>query len=706
MSKQRESGDVADLIRETLEIREQERGEGQRPSRQKKPQRPKAERGKPPDREGSYRFLNPYNFVRHLPQPPATAVQKSAETRLLARCEPPPHDRYLGLTGRITCTVEAVTPLFVSDSHKIQLDEEHEDHKHYRFFQYGGQVAIPATSLRGAIRSVFEAVANSCFAVFDGERRLEFREQPEYGNKVKSNAGIVRRLAQLATDDRPGVDGEIELCQIGKVGAYYESREMWKNVLGQKPSGGSWQCGNRVVARAKPRRRDWLVREIAETREELGPLQINEEYTEGWLKITGRGEDTNKRSETLFLDPAIHGSKGSVAFSCEVQQEYNSVLANQIKQGDLPVDVRSNTLNVGDLVWVDVNRQRGQSRASHIVRVQVPRMPYRQTIGQLLPPHLLHCVSYDALCPACRVFGWVHEKPSDDMERTAYAGRIRLTNATAVRETIHKYEEITLAILSSPKPTTTQFYLLDRNGQPNAMVTYDTQGACLRGRKLYRHFGSREEMTPEQWAKFEQEYKQAVNPGESGRTDQNRTVCDVLKPGAQFTFMVEFENLAPVELGALLWTLELEGKGHHRLGFAKPLGFGSVKIEVTALGLMEPGDRYESLGAAGGWRDGLPHKDGWVQAFREAMQALYDRPFAQLSNVRDLLAMLGQPPDLPIHYPRPPRPPDHKPDPEGKNFEWFVGNKRKGGPKLALKLADEDMEGLPLLNKRGEPFGE
>ena len=55
-----------------------------------------------------------------------------------------------------------------------------------------------------------------------------------------------------------------------------------------------------------------------------------------------------------------------------------------------------------------------------------------------------------------------------------------------------------------------------------------------------------------------------------GKQDgQNRTVTDVLDKDNTFTFTVDFENLAPVELGALLWALELD-ECHHRLGFAKP----------------------------------------------------------------------------------------------------------------------------------------
>ncbi len=37
----------------------------------------------------------------------------------------------------------------------------------------------------------------------------------------------------------------------------------------------------------------------------------------------------------------------------------------------------------------------------------------------------------------------------------------------------------------------------------------------------------------------------------------------------------------------------------------------------------------------------------------------------------DLSARLRGPPEFSIHYPRPGK----QPDPEGKNYEWFVGNK-------------------------------
>jgi CRISPR-associated protein (TIGR03986 family) len=332
-----------------------------------------------------------------------------------------------------------------------------------------------------------------------------------------------------------------------------------------------------------------------------------------------------------------------------------------------------------------------------IVPVSVPRVGFERKIGELLyPPELAKCTEYERLCPACRTFGWVWgdddpDQPRPELDKpTAYAGRVRFSHAVLTQDA--GVFDATLAILSAPKPTTYRFYLRPRNGKPqdglsDQQVDYDNAGQILRGRKVYRHHGDR--LNP-------QEY-QSVN---CVKSDQNRTVRGVQKTGSVFEFTVYFENLAPVELGALLWSLQLEG-WHHRIGYAKPLGFGSARIEVLKVSLVDPKVRYASLaGENDGWSDYTLAWQEWVDVFKDAMATRYGKPFERLENIRDLRALLADTPPLPVHYPRPTR----QPQVEGKQYEWFVGNKRGGqtpGPRLALPLAEEDRAGLPLIDRDG-----
>lgn len=231
--------------------------------------------------------------------------------------------------------------------------------------------------------------------------------------------------------------------------------------------------------------------------------------------------------------------------------------------------------------------------------------------------------------------------------------------------------------------------------QPGAATTIGYDGPNeLRGRKFYRHHGN---------ALNRLEYERA-----SRRCDhQNRSVRGVRAPGNVFQFTIDFHNLAPVELGALLWTLRLGEEGcFFRLGYAKPLGFGSVKLSVDRVELLDLSVRYGNL-TASGWRNATPYeRSDWQARFATAMERCYGNPLQKLPNIADLIALLsdperGQP--LPIHYPRT----DIYPDPEGKNFEWFVANKVKSkkvanaGPNLTLEVPGKE-EGMILLEKTSE----
>jgi hypothetical protein len=122
-------------------------------------------------------FLNPYNFVGIPPKPKNLAAN---QRHLLWRCPPPTHDRYTGISGRITCEIHVKTPLFVSDSVNIEPDPQKPDHLIYDFFNINGEPLIPASSLRGSIRSVFEAATNSSLSIFnESESPLFYRMLPE-----------------------------------------------------------------------------------------------------------------------------------------------------------------------------------------------------------------------------------------------------------------------------------------------------------------------------------------------------------------------------------------------------------------------------------------------------------------------------------------------------------------------------------------------
>lgn len=688
---------------------------------------------------GPYRFLNPYNFVRPL------GVPQEGYAAWLERYPPPPHDRYVGLTGRITCQLTATTPLFVSDSHGV--DEETVSgkiHRTYRFFQDPDKnVAIPGTSVRGAIRSVFEAVTNSCFAHFAGHKRLSYHLPP--GDALRLIPARVHQVKEGAQ-----TRWELDLMP-GKTpispnyrpsGAQYAAwvhlyQPLWasqtvprapntdyagrrKLLLGElKHKDEAWAVVQKV---AHPLRRFefWNVVALAKSREALPSPGQGQEVVQGYLCLNNQNIE-NKHDERLFFrHPTNKSGLKALPLDERVLRDYDALIDDYWDRHKDAIEKRSRKhndpqapyqpegkdpafsrfirdryrLSDGELVYAMIDQDGNDLTVRFIVPVSVPRVAYEYSVGDLLSGDALtRCTDYDHLCPACRVFGWVWEGDEADLDDpdkiTAYAGRVRFSHARRVKD--GGTFDATLAILSSPKPTTTRFYLRPAKGRPQDAEGLDDEAVgydganILRGRKVYRHHGQANRA----------EYTSVGGK----KSDQNRSVKGVQREGTVFEFTVDFENLAPSELGALLWSLEMEG-WHHRLGFGKPLGFGSATLQVTALAILDAQARYASLTSQ--MMDALDRKAEWVTRFKADMAKGYGvKSFDNLSAVVDLRALLAETPPLPVHYPRPAR----EPLPDGKNFEWFVGNKRSGkdsGPRLVLHLADEDREGLPLIDKYGD----
>jgi CRISPR-associated protein (TIGR03986 family) len=680
-----------------------------------------------------YRFHNPYNFVQYLPE-------RCPDCHVLGNCPPPPHDRYMGLTGRITCKVAAVTPLFISDSHAVAVEKgkgKEKGHKTYRFFQYEGRPALPASSLRGMIRSVFESLTNSCFTVFqlDEPYPLEHRmsRAPEKIMPARvvelDEQGAVLELLDCTVKPPGDISGYPTVISSGAVCQVYPPQ-----VLNQKTNSvfdpsqsklpaGDYHDGMRVAALVTRQPvNHWSGRFRSFHVTKVVPADKHQSLTEdeqhlkvfGWLHLTGPNIE-NKHDERLFFrwddqqpDPLPKDQVPTFyLYRCsdDIVQEYNHHLKGYWERHEKTVDELGNRrwpnsvvgmpqpssfveqgrkLRAGDLVYA-LCKNGKYTKVKRLRPVCMPRIRYDHPRQKLLPGHLLRCESYNKLCPACRVFGWVHESAGKGREDSrqlvpiAYAGRVRFSHGKIEGE-YETENEATLTILSTPKPTTTAFYLLNAEGKPDPTVTYDTDKTRLRGRKFYRNHGK-------------------ANPDEyrfKEKSDQNRTVRGALRPGAAFNFTVDVEKHAPLELGALLYSLELENGMVHRLGYAKPLGFGSVNVTVEKIKIIDWKKRLASIEPDTGWEPAS--KDGYKQDFLKKMYVCYGEKFNNL--LAELRSLLGTPPDLPVHYPRPSKRLDTKKYPQ---YEWFVGNNRRirRGKGVSLGLATDVKNGLPLIDKNG-----
>ncbi len=198
------------------------------------------------------------------------------------------------------------------------------------------------------------------------------------------------------------------------------------------------------------------------------------------------------------------------------------------------------------------------------------RLPYEKTVSDHIPEVLR---SSDTIDIAEAIFG-VEDK---------FASRVFFEDLELKmgQENIF-LPETSPRILSGPKPTTFQHYL--KQDESGELKHWDNVDATIRGYKLYWHRNTPDIANePCSW-----------NEGKI-INDKQHAVIKPIGRNVKFSGRVRFENLSGVELGALLFAIELPDKCYHKLGMAKPLGLGSVKIHNVSLYVIKRKDRYSSL---------------------------------------------------------------------------------------------------------------
>jgi CRISPR-associated protein (TIGR03986 family) len=303
-----------------------------------------------------------------------------------------------------------------------------------------------------------------------------------------------------------------------------------------------------------------------------------------------------------------------------------------------------------------------------------------------------------------QLFGFVSEgDPTEAVERLpALKSRVRFASARLDESVTDPYlDACTLKILDSPKPPSPTLYFIDVEGRPIEKGDLDPKVHRPQGRKHYVH---------QKWRAGTPEQEGPWRTADERERRKMKTRVRPLRDGLTFTFHVDFDNLTDRELGLLLYALRPTAAFRHQVGMGKPIGLGTVRIDVhgcfevdrqeryTTAGLFAPRYRrawapldcepakwpaayeterttIEDLRATGSWVDDLrrSYRDTIDGEIRNALERLGEESF-EPAEVSWPLAGDG--------------------DGETKSFEWFVSN---------AQLAESDRKTLRPIRQRGWP---
>lgn len=481
-------------------------------------------RGRRPD------FHNPYNFIPALPRntkDPDLGDHVPVDQNVFLP------DRY---SGWIRVRMTAKTPLLVPDTEREQ--ENPNGHKTFPLrCDPEGKPLIPASSVRGMLRSAYEAVTNSRFGRFSREQhgdRLAFRMEAREGLRLiparieNGQIHLLTGTSRIGQDGRP--DGPMYAAWLPR---YRNGRPDGYTVRyadGNLPAhGDEVVCWVEKVRHSRRPFEYWRVRQVARGSDvgELGSAAPGSgretKKIHSWVCVTNANISRKHDERVFFLDGTAKRGPFSVRdvhrrFWRELIRNYQSIHEEDLRrrraQGERPdrylgaepgktawsrhvYTGADRNLRDGTLCYVRLNEDHTDVEA--LFPVQIARELYPVSPWDLLHESLRPAEAIGQLSPADRVFGWVRGDAGTESGsgngRAAARGLLRVgpvrceSSAADAAERFAK-PGIPLAILSAPKPQQGRFYVAkspNGDAQEDGLSKQDAgyrRGKGLRGRKV------------------------------------------------------------------------------------------------------------------------------------------------------------------------------------------------------------------------------
>jgi CRISPR-associated protein (TIGR03986 family) len=558
-------------------------------------------------------FHNPYNFIptpdrntEKIINDPFTGDRDPSKAKFKED-----HSRYWSerYTGTIPVVLRTKTPLFITDpASKVLLSGSEADNTaHYR---YDTLDHIPATALKGMLSSAYEAITNSRYRVFSEKqhsRRLGMRAQADprlVPGRVRNNGN------QLEVELFTGTTG---LAAGNPSPLYAAWLPMYNSPIRELLSGlnGTWQTGVtiRQYQHSKRNFKFWSVVNIAGhavtpiTHNATPVPAVADKVVEGYVVVSGKIFG-RKHDERFFFNGTASAPARTTTPTVrpDVKKNYEDLIADYqaVHEGSANPPIEAGvvlgehtnpareTLCDGDFVYAKMSG----NTITALYPVQISRELYENSPWDCAYPSIRPADNIDNLSPTDRVFGWVNQKG-----KGAWKGRVRISDSTSVQPLT--FEPIPLAILGNPKPSQVRFYIRDHEGVPQRDGILKLQAGYsgdkkLGGRKVQLNQLWQDEnyWNPELCHTILPEYYRRLYEDETEidrQNGQNRSISSWIPIDSEFRFTIKVENLTGEELGALLTLLtqttrnqqgEIQKERFFKLGYGKPLGFGSVTLEM------------------------------------------------------------------------------------------------------------------------------
>ena len=562
-------------------------------------------------------------------------------------------------TGKIECTLTTSSPLYIrcgltkeQFKEKEKANGEAKDIPEFYYIDPDTkQPVIPGSSLRGMLRTLVEIISFSKITKVS-DQKLIYRAVGDtsslgvkYREKLlqKQPDGSYHFLMQAGYLINSGINinnnWKIYPAQPLIQGVLFARIER-DNIPTQLPSWYQCKNSNHIAVKVQTptihsHNRGRIKLKYAKALP--NPVQKKELYNSVLVKT---GSSPKKHMEFVFGLPSKDEST-----AIDIHEDLIEEYKNQVTDGQIEIlgNKEGALNNMQPVFYIKEN-----NKLIFFGHPMMFRIPYDNSLIDFVPDELSELKNPKQIDIADAIFGWVRQNDEQNKlskEIKQRAGRIFISDAKCVESsnniwyTGNPYDITIPHILASPKPTTFQHYLVqseETNAEKEKLKHYGSKPikeTVIRGHKLYWHKGN----SP-----------QIKHPNSIEANESQLTAIKPINTDVKFNFTIHFENLTNIELGALIWVLNIAQDESYRLklGMGKPLGMGAVKIEHN-LYLSDRQIRYTQLFNDDQWETAEQIKENlsYQQDFEKYIleQICPQSNFKDIPRIRMLLEMLRWP---------------------------------------------------------------
>ncbi len=453
-----------------------------------------------------------------------------------------------GVCGELTLTLTNHTRLCVGGE-QVKYQDKPPTPTRVKFYRTAqNKLAIPGSSLKGMLRNVLEIATFSRFKQVE-DQKLGVRDISS-GKNFYTEA-IVRKPVQAGWMNFEEGAWKIYPCDFARL----HQKDLIKEL---SVSESEWTRLKTASDRYKKIGICPQIKFKINGKNTVGQKLAEPHPTgshEGRIVVTGQpGRDFRvpraKKWEFIFFNQQEY----PLDIAPDVMAGFNRIHAESKEWLYWKNILKASSNDKNQSIPVFFHQDDDQSKVVSLGLAMMYKLPYKYSIHDAIKHTSNSHLEMNQPDFADLVFGYLAENGTNGLRGRVNIGMAQLiTDATPIMSIP--------TVLSSPKPTYYPFYML-QNGKNFRQLMEDD--AELSGWKRYQ-------VKPEK-----------ILPPPDKSTVKVQVQLEVLPENCQFSFKILFHNLRPVELGALVWSLDFGGNTQacHVLGMGKPYGLGQISLKT------------------------------------------------------------------------------------------------------------------------------